>query len=192
MRTVSVIESITLDGVMQAPGSVDEDTRNGFGHGGWAAPYADEVMVAEMSKGFGTGDLLFGRRTYERFYSYWPAQDSPFTDVLNQTTKYVASRTDCDLPWENSVLLRGDGAELVAELKQAPGADIGVLGSGELVRDLIRADLVDEYVLLIHPLTLGTGDRLFGDDGGFATLRLTDSVLTTTGVIIARYERTTR
>jgi dihydrofolate reductase len=192
MRKVTAVESITLDGVMQAPGGADEDTRGGFTYGGWATAYPDDVMFAEMSKGFGTGDLLFGRRTYEQFYSYWPHQDGPFTDVLNETTKYVASRTGAEpLPWQNSVSLPGDAARTVAELKRQPGGDLGVLGSGDLLRTLRRADLVDEYVLLIHPLTLGSGSRLFDDDT-FTTLRLIDSMPTTTGVIIARYERTTR
>jgi dihydrofolate reductase len=192
MRRIEAVEFVTLDGVMQAPGRPDEDTRGGFAHGGWAAPYQDEVMLREMGKGFGTTDLLFGRRTYEDFSGFWPKQtddDSPFTGVLNTTRKYVASRTLSEpLPWENSTLLSGDAAEDVARLKREEGNDLVVLGSGELVRSLVRHALVDAFTLLIHPLALGTGRRLFADDGARAELRLTSSVTTATGVVIASYE----
>jgi dihydrofolate reductase len=191
MRKIVVIESVTLDGVMQAPGGRDEDPRDGFEHGGWALPYNDEVMGAEMGKGMGRTELLFGRRTYENFYSFWPKQTepNPFTDVLNNTQKYVASRTLTEpLPWMNSTLLGGEAADAVAELKEDSGQDIGILGSGELVRSLMGRDLIDEYKLLIHPLILGSGRRLFADGGSFAKLRLTESITTTTGVMIATYQ----
>jgi len=191
MRRIAVIENLTLDGVMQAPGAPDEDVRGGFTHGGWAAPYNDAVMAAEMAKGMGTTELLFGRRTYENFFSYWPNQPepNPFTDVLNRTQKYVASTTLTEpLPWMNSTLLAGDAAAAVAELKAQPGPDIGVLGSGELVASLMRHDLIDGYTLLIHPLVLGSGRRLLPDGGPAAELRLTGCVTTTTGVMIATYE----
>jgi len=189
MCKIVVIENLTLDGVMQAPGRPDEDTRGGFEHGGWAQPYSDEVMLNEMSKGFGTVDLLFGRRTYEDFYSFWPnlPEPNPFTEVLNNTQKYVASRTLTDpLPWINSALLSGDADDAVAELKEESDKDICVLGSGELVGSLMRRNLIDEYVLLIHPLILGSGRSLF-PDGYSAALRLVESVTTTTGVVIATY-----
>jgi dihydrofolate reductase len=192
MRKISVVESLTLDGVMQAPGGADEDRRGGFEHGGWALPYSDEVLATEMGKGMGTTDLLFGRRTYENFYSFWPKQadGNPFTEVLNNSQKYVASTTlEEPLPWMNSALLKGDAAEAVAKLKESAGQDLVVLGSGELVRSLMPHDLIDEYVLLIHPLVLGSGRRLFPDDGTLATLRLVDSKPTTTGVVIATYEK---
>jgi dihydrofolate reductase len=181
-----VFESLSLDGVMQAPGRPDEDRRDGFEHGGWATLYADPVMWQGMGGG---GSLLFGRRTYEDFASYWPNQtDSPFTEVLNSTRKYVASRTLKEpLPWSNSTLLEGDAAEAVAELRQEPGDDLLVLGSGELVRSLMPRQLVDEYVLLIHPLVLGSGRRLF-PDGVFAALQLVETVTTKTGVVIATYQ----
>ena len=136
------------------------------------------------------GPLLLGRRTYESLYEFWPKQtDNPFTAVLNGVRKYVASTTLTEpLAWENSTLLEGDAAEAVARLREQPGNDIGVLGSGELVRSLMANDLVDEYLLMIHPLVLGSGRRLFGDDGPPAALRLVDSVTTTTGVLIARYQ----
>ncbi len=190
MRKLVVVENVTLDGVMQAPGGADEDVRGGFPHGGWARPYMDAVMGQEMGKGMGTTELLFGRRTYEQFYAYWPnaPEPNPFSEVLNNTQKYVASTTLREpLPWMNSTLLGGDAGEAVAELKQSQGADLVVLGSGELVQSLMRHRLVDEYQLLIHPLVLGSGRRLFPDGSALAELQLTNSVITTTGVIIATY-----
>jgi dihydrofolate reductase len=190
VRRVVVTEHLTLDGVMQAPGSPDEDTRGGFRHGGWAMPNNDEVMARVLGEGMAKGGpLLFGRRTYEGFYGYWPhQQDNPFTEVLNNVQKYVASTTLTEpLSWGNSTLLEGDAAEAVARLKRQAGEDIGVLGSGELVRSLMRHGLIDRYVLLIHPLVLGSGRRLF-PDGVATTLRLVDSVTTTTGVVIATYQ----
>lgn len=190
MRKIVAVESVTLDGVLQAPGLPDEDPRGGFEHGGWAQPYMDEVMGRVMGERMAEpGPLLLGRRTYQGFFSYWPHQTdgNPFTPVLNATQKYVVSRTSTEpLPWQNSTLLTGDAARTVAELKAQPGKDIGILGSGELVRSLMRRGLVDEFVLLIHPLVLGSGTRLFADGVG-AKLRLVDSVPTTTGVIIATY-----
>jgi len=191
MRKIVAVESVSLDGVMQAPGDPEEDTRGGFERGGWAHPYQDEVMLQEMGRGFGTTELLFGRRTYERFYGYWPKQTdgNPFTGLLNATQKYVASRTLTEpLPWENSTLLPGDAAEALEALKGQPGKDLVVLGSGDLVRDLMRHGLVDSFALLIHPLVLGAGQRLFPDAGPSTAWRLTSSVPTSTGVVIANYE----
>jgi dihydrofolate reductase len=192
MRRIVVNVGLTLDGVMQAPARPDEDRRGGFEHGGWAAPYYDSVVAQKqaeaMARGEG-GSLLLGRRTYEDFFAVWPKRtDNPFTDVLNNRQKYVASRTIREpLPWQNSTLLQGDAAEAVARLKEEPGGDIGVLGSGQLVETLMRHDLVDEYVLSIHPLILGSGRRLFADSGTYATLTLVESVTTTTGVVITTY-----
>jgi dihydrofolate reductase len=189
---VVVFTSLTLDGVMQAPGRPDEDRRGGFEHGGWAQPYNDPVMASVAAEGMAnTGPLLLGRRTYEDFFSFWPHQtDNPFTEVLDNTLKYVASTTLKEpLPWSNSALLEGDAAEAVARLKQEPGKDMVVLGSGELARSLLRRNLVDEYVLLIHPLVLGSGRRLFQDGGPSAALRLLDAKTTTTGVMIATYQQ---
>jgi dihydrofolate reductase len=191
MRKIVVIEHVTLDGVMQAPGRPDEDDRGGFDHGGWAHARTDEVMGRKMGEGMGQGGpLLFGRRTYEDFFSFWPNQtDNPHTKVLDNAEKYVASTTLKEpLPWSNSTLLEGDAAEAVAELKEQPGKDFGVLGSGQLVQSLMRRDLVDEFVLMIHPLVLGTGRRLFPDGSAFAELQLTDTTPTTTGVVIAKYQ----
>ena len=191
MSKIVVFNSLTLDGVMQAPGRPDEDRRGGFEHGGWAQPYMDAVVGEVAGKGMAQGgSILLGRRTYEDFFSYWPHQtDNPFTEVLDNTQKYVASRTlEEPLAWQNSTLLEGDAADAVAELRKQPGKDIVVLGSGDLLQSLIRPGLVDVYMLLIHPLVLGSGRRLFPDDGSLARLRLVDSVTTTTGVIIATYQ----
>jgi len=191
MSKIVVFELVSLDGVMQAPGRPGEDDRDGFEHGGWAAPYADPVMAkASAESGATTGALLFGRRTYEDFYSVWPKRTdgNPFTEILNNTQKYVASKTLKEpLPWINSTLLKGDAADAVAELRKNAGKDIVVLGSGELVKSLIRHNLVDQYVLQIHPLVLGSGRRLFSDRDPFATFQLVDSKTTTTGVVIATY-----
>ena len=178
MSRVVVFENLTLDGVMQAPGRADEDTRGGFKDGGWATPYADEVLGAIAGERMaGGGSLLLGRRTYEDFYSFWPEQkDNPFTEVLNNMQKYVASTTLAEpLPWSNSTLLKGDVAGAVSSLKEQAGKDLVVLGSGVLVETLMREHLVDEYVLLIHPLVLGSGRRLFNDDGPSTTLKLVDT-----------------
>ena len=188
MSKVVVFTNLTLDGVMQAPGRPDEDRRGGFEHGGWATPYA--TMEAAEESMSNTGALLLGRRTYEDFYTVWPNRtDNPFTAVLNNTQKYVASTTlEEPLSWINSTLLKGDAAEAVARLKQEPGKDLVVLGSGELVQSLMRRNLVDKYVLLIHPLVLGSGRHLFTDGGAFAALRFVDTKTTTTGVVIATYQ----
>lgn len=187
MSNIVVCVNLSLDGVMQAPARADEDARDGFKHGGWAAPYAAMAQAGEVFAG--TGALLFGRRTYEDFYNVWPKRtESQFTPWLNNIPKYVASRTLAEpLPWANSTLLRGDAANTVRALKQQPGKDLLILGSGELIRALMRVDLIDAYVLLIHPLVLGSGRRLFSSDGELATLTLASSTTTPSGVIIATY-----
>jgi dihydrofolate reductase len=192
MRKVVVLNNLTLDGVMQGPGRPDEDTRDGFTHGGWAGPYNDAVKGQAMGEGMSRGaDLLFGRRTYEAFFDVWPKRtNNPFTPVLNAARKYVASRSLKEpLPWENSTLLEGDAADAVARLKQEDGLDLLVMGSGVLAESLRRRGLVDDYILMIHPLVLGTGRRLFAD-GAMSSLTLVKSVPTTTGVIIATYRAT--
>lgn len=188
-----MVESLTLDGVMQAPGRPDEDTRDGFEHGGWAVQYVDDVMGRAMGEQMGQpGSIVLGRRTYEDFAEVWPKQKgNPHSEALNAAQKYVASRTlEEPLPWENSTLLAGDAADAVAALKDSPGG-LTVLGSGELVRSLISRGLIDEYLLLIHPLVLGSGRRLF-PEGVFASLELADSLTTTTGVVIATYRAMTQ
>jgi dihydrofolate reductase len=190
MRKVVVTTNVTLDGVMQAPGRPDEDVRGGFTHGGWALPYDDEIKAAAMGRGMAqAGVMLFGRRTYEDFFSVWPHRTgNPFTEFMNSAQKYVASRTlTGPLPWENSTLLDGDAADAVAKIKDEPGPDLAVIGSGVLAQSLAHRGLVDEYVLLIHPLVLGSGRRLFPDGAPPAHMRLAGSVPTNAGVIIATY-----
>ncbi len=189
MRVV-VVNHVTLDGVMQAPARPDEDRRGGFTHGGWARPYGDAVMAKAMSEGMAQGAaLLLGRRTYEDFYNVWPARvDDPISAVLTNSRKYVASTTLTEpLPWANSTLLSGDAADAVARLKQQPGKDLVILGSGVLIRSLMRRNLIDEIRLTIHPLVLGSGQRLFADTGTAMTLNLVSTQSTTTGVIMATY-----
>jgi dihydrofolate reductase len=191
MSRVVVYNHLTLDGVMQAPGNPDEDRRGGFEHGGWETPYGDEVMGNDAAEGIAkAGALLLGRLTYEKFAAVWPKQpeDNPFTAVMNNFKKHVASTTLKEpLSWSNATLLQGDAADAVAKLREQPGGDLVVLGSGQLVQSLMRLNLVDEYVLPIHPLVLGSGRRLFSDGGAFAALRLVDTKTTTTGVVIATY-----
>jgi dihydrofolate reductase len=194
---VVVVENVTLDGVMQAPGGADEDARGGFPYGGWAHRYADRVMAETMGRGMGEsgggdgGGMIFGRRTYEQFHGFWSKQTdgNPYTEVLNRRHKYVASRRRTEpLVWENSSLLKGDAVAAVAALKRDLDGDLVALGSGELVRSLIGAGLVDVLTVSIYPLTLGSGTRLFAEGPtGYGTWALTDTVTTTTGVIIATY-----
>jgi dihydrofolate reductase len=189
--TITAILNTSLDGVIQSPGRPDEDTRDGFDRGGWAVPYNDEIMAQRMGEGMASsGAMLFGRRTYEDFYGYWPQQtDNPFTPYLNQATKYVVSTTLSEpLPWENSILLTGDPAVTVADLKAESGPDLGIVGSGQLVRSLLAANLIDRCLLLIHPLVLGQGRRLFDERGPGVDFNLVDSVITSKGVIIATYQ----
>lgn len=193
MRSISVTMSVTLDGVVQGLGRPDEDTRGGFAHGGWGTGYSDDVMAREMGKGMSRpGDMLFGRRTWEDFIGAWAGRDdgNPFTTHMNAATKYVASTTlaDADV-WQNSVLLAGDAEKTVAELKTQPGNDLSVIGSASLVHSLHAAGLVDRYTLLIHPLTLGSGLRLFEGPAPLTEFTLTSSVTTTKGVLITQYER---
>jgi dihydrofolate reductase len=191
MARINATMMISLDGVIQAPGRSDEDTRDGFDRGGWAVPYGDDVMMQKMSEGMSGGSaMLFGRRTYSDFAGYWPHQtDNPFTDHLNQVQKYVVSNTLTEpLPWQNSTVLPGDPAETVTELKAGPGPDLGIVGSAQLLRSLLAAELIDGLTLLIHPIVLGQGRRLF-DDRTALKLEFVDSLTTTKGVIIASYHR---
>lgn len=192
MTRIVVVNHLSLDGVMQAPARPDEDRRGGFEHGGWAAAGGDEVMGRKLGAAMlGRGALLLGRRTYEDFYAVWPnaPQPNPFTERLNNTQKYVVSNTLSEpLPWVNSSLLSGDGADAVARLKRdlPSDEDLCVLGSGALLHSLIPRGLIDEYLLLIHPLLLGGGLRLF-PEGVYGRLTLVESLTTTTGVVIATY-----
>jgi dihydrofolate reductase len=190
MGKIIIFTNLTLDGVMQAPGRPDEDRRSGFTHGGWAAPYGAMQSSAVGESLPGMDALLLGRRTYESFYAFWPKQtNNPFTEVLNKLPKYVASTTlTAPLAWSNSTLLNRDVPKAVTQLKQQVDKNLVVMGSGELVQTLMQHKLVDRYLLLIHPLVLGEGRRLFRDDGVFATLRLVAAKPTNTGVVVATYE----
>lgn len=196
MGKIVVFNSVTLDGVMQAPGRADEDTRGGFPHGGWATPYADQTLGKAVGESMATtGGLLFGRRTYEDFYKVWPnrTDNNPFTEVLNNMQKYVASTTLKEpLPWMNSTLLKGHVPDAVAALKSQMSRDLVVLGSGVLINTLMMHNLIDQYILLIHPLVLGSGTHLFPEGSAYTTLQLMDSKPTSKGVTIVTYQPTAK
>jgi len=190
MATITNFTSISLDGVMQGLGRPDEDTRNGFAHGGWGDGYHDQVSAEYAGRGMNEpGGLLLGRRTYADLLSHWTRtpEPNPFAQVLLETPKYVASRSEHTvLDYPESTLLAGDVIAQVAELRRESDLPLTILGSGELTRALHTAGLVDEYVLLVHPLVLGSGTRLFGS-GDRVGLDFVESLPTTTGVLIARY-----
>jgi dihydrofolate reductase len=194
MGRIVVMNHVTLDGVMQGPGRADEDTRGGFTQGGWAqlptAPddAAGKAMGERMAAGGGLAGWLFGRRTYEDLLATWNARGGPFKDGLNNTPKYVASTTLTEpLPWPNSTLLSGNVEEAVRGLKAQSAGVLAIMGSGVLIGALMAANLIDEYLLMIHPLVLGSGRRLF-PHGVQASLRLTSSLATPAGLVIASYE----
>jgi dihydrofolate reductase len=191
MRIV-VSEFLTLDGVMQAPGGKDEDTEGGFQHGGWQLDndYGDEVTGQAVMGSFEeAGGMLLGRRTYDIFAAYWPTSDEqPFARLMNNMKKYVASRTlKAPLEWENSELLEGDTTEAVRNLKGQAGRDLLVIGSGDFAQTLIGNDLVDEYRLMIFPIVVGGGKRLFRDGNPLSKLMLTDSKTSSAGVLVLTY-----
>jgi dihydrofolate reductase len=193
MGKVIVMNWVTLDGVMQSPGRPDEDTRDGFEHGGWATPYSNQAIGAAMGERMGRDYAwLFGRWSYEELLASWNAQGGPFRDALNNAQKYVATSNPATrLEWPNSTLAHGDVPATVADLKQSSGANLVIMGSGVLIGSLMAADLIDEYLLMIAPLVLGSGRRMF-TDGAQASLRLVDSRSTSTGALIAIYETTRR
>jgi dihydrofolate reductase len=190
MRSLIVSTFLTLDGVMQAPGGPEEDPTGGFPHGGWSVGYWDEPMGERMGEVMGGPfDLLLGRRTYEIFAAHWPHSDEPGAEELNSARKYVASRTLDSVEWNNSTLLEGDVAEAVTKLKQEDGPEIQVHGSGDLLQTLLEHDLVDEFRIMIFPVVLGTGKRLFAEGAVPAGLTLAESAMSTTGVFMATYKR---
>ena len=193
MGKVIVMNGVTLDGVMQAPARPDEDARGGFEHGGWAIPYGDEAAVAKMGERMGEDRaFLFGRRTYEQVLATWNARGGPFKEALNKAQKYVASsNATTRLEWPNSTLLHGDVPAAVADLKQSSSANLVIMGSGVLIGSLMAADQIDEFLLMIAPLVLGTGRRLFAG-ATQASLRLIDCTTTSTDMLIATYEREER
>ena len=191
MRRLAVIEFVTLDGVMQGLGSPVEDRDGGFEHGGWSAPYGDEVLGKAAGEGMAaTTGYLFGRKTYQKMAAHWPTEPdtNPIAAHLNATPKYVVTRTLTRLEWAGSQVLGGDVAASVNDLKQDGDGTIAVLGSGVLVQALIEHDLVDEYRLFVHPLVLGAGKRLFRQVAGPVRLRLTGCMPTTTGVLLLSYQ----
>jgi dihydrofolate reductase len=189
MRSITVNNNVSLDGVMQAPMSPDEDPRGGFPYGGWALAGVDETLTAELGVGTGPdGALLFGHRTYDHMAAYWPHQTdgNPFTTYMNRVEKFVVSRhPGLEFDWEGTTLLAGEAADTVAALTATEGPNLTILGSGELVRSLAAAGLIDEYVLIVHPVVLGAGTRLFGDT--HQALELTRSITTPKGVTVAHY-----
>jgi dihydrofolate reductase len=195
MRKLAVVNFVTLDGVMQSPADPNEDRTGGFEDGGWVTPYLDEEWGRAAGEGMAESDaLLFGRLTYQKMEAYWPKQpdDDPFAAKMNHTPKYVVSSTLDDVTWEKSILIKGDPVAEITRLKEAPGKTITVLGSGNLVKTLMENDLVDEYVLLVCPIVLGHGKRLFGDGVSKTSLELVDSTPTKSGALIVTYRPATK
>ena len=190
---LTVTTFLTLDGVMQAPGGPEEDPSDGFEHGGWSFPYADEDFGRLVTAWFAQADaFLLGRRTYEIFAAFWPLvteEADPVASRLNTLPKYVASRTLETVSWQGAELLRRDVPEQVARLKEQPGRELQVHGSGDLLQTLMAHDLVDEYRLFVYPVVLGSGRRLFTDGAAPRSLKLVDATTTSTGVVVATYER---
>ena len=192
MRKIVVLSFISLDGVMQAPGGPDEDNSGDFKFGGWTFPYFDDVAGNIMSEQMGMPfDLLLGRKTYDIFAAYWPKQDPSNmpTVPFNKATKYVVSASSPNLTWENSVLIDGDVAAKLKELKQQDGSMLQVHGSGNMIQTLLQNDLVDELWLKIFPVTLGNGKRLFADGTMPAAFELMESKTSPSGVIFANYKK---
>jgi dihydrofolate reductase len=192
MRKLIAQVWMTLDGVVQAPGTAEEDTTGGFQHGGWSLRYFDDAAMRwAVENVTGAGGFLFGRRTYEVFASHWPnasEEEQVLAEPLNTRPKYVASTTLTEpLEWQHSTVLHGDATEAVAALKRQDGDDLLVIGSTKLVQTLVAHDLVDEFRVMIDPLVVGGGKRLFPDDGALRPLRLVDSQVTTSGAILATY-----
>ena len=191
MRKVIVLEHITIDGVIQAPGAPDEDTSGGFTHGGWISPYSDAILGTALRRQMNLPfDLLIGRKTYDIWAPFWPNHADGWPGV-NTATKYVASNTMTSAEWQPSVILNGNIAEKVANIKQQQGPDLHVWGSGNLIQTLIKHDLVDTFWLMIYPITLGVGKRLFAGGTIPMAFKVTESIITPKGVIVVNYERAT-
>ncbi|MDQ3965539.1 MAG: dihydrofolate reductase family protein [Actinomycetota bacterium] len=190
MRKLIMSTFLTLDGVMQAPGGPEEDDSGGFWYGGWSVNYWDELMGQVMDEALSRPfDLVLGRKTYDIFAAHWPhAPEEAGAKPLNDATKYVASRSRPTLEWQNSVLIEGDAADGIAALKQTDGSELQVHGSGNLIQTLLRHNLVDEYRLWVFPLVIGSGKRLFSEGTIPSGLKLVDSKVSTTGVLIGTYE----
>lgn len=190
MRKIVVISMISMDGVMQAPGAPKEDTSGGFKLGGWTWPYSDEFSQKIFGEEFsGEYDLLLGRKTYDIWRDYWPKQKGTIADPFNKATKYVVSHRDTDLTWDKTVLIDGDVAQKIKELKQGDGPMLSVQGSSNMIQTLLKNDLVDEFWLRIYPITLGNGKRLFGEGTVPAAYELTKCLTSPKGLIFAYYKR---
>ena len=189
MRRLTVLEHISLDGAIQAPGGPDEDTSSGFAHGGWIAPFGDATLGALLRRQMNLPfDLLLGRKTYDIWAPYWPHHGEVWPRA-NAATKYVASNTMASGDWQPTVVLTGDVAAQVAHIKQQPGPDLHVWGSSHLLQTLLKHDLVDAFWLMIYPLTLGSGKRLFGEGAIPLAFQVTESAVTSKGVVVVNYER---
>ena len=189
MRKITVLEHITFDGVIQGGGGPDEDPSGGFAYGGWAAPFDDEAIVTAMIKKVHMPfDLLLGRKTFDIWAAFWPQRGDTWPNV-NKATKYVASDTMTAHQWQPSVFLSGDVAKKVAELKEGPGPDLHIWGSGNLLQTLMKHDLVDNFWLMIYPITVGQGKKLFAEGTIPAAFKVTETVVGKTGVILVNYER---
>lgn len=189
MRKIIVLEHMSLDGVIQAPGGPDEDTSGGFSYGGWISAYSDEILGTALRRQMNLPfELLLGRKTFDIWAPYWPHHPDVWPGV-NTATKYVASNTLTFHEWQPSVFLNGDIAEKVARIKGQPGPDLHVWGSGTLLQTLIKHDLVDSFWLMIYPITLGIGKRLFAEGTIPAAFKVTESIVGSSGVLIVNYER---
>jgi dihydrofolate reductase len=189
MRKIHVLTFLTLDGVMQGPGGPEEDTSNGFNHGGWSVGYFDDVVGQEMARQMsGNSDLLLGRRTYDIFAAHWPHVEGPIGDPINKARKYVATTRPLTRDW-NTIRLEGDLVAAIRKLKAESGPPLQVHGSGTLIQTLLANDLVDELWLKIFPVTIGRGRRLFADGTAHAGFALVESSVSPSGVIIAKYQR---
>ena len=195
MRKLAVVNFMTLDGVMQSPADPNEDPSGGFTEGGWVTPFLDEEWGNAAAEGMAESDaLLFGRLTYQKMEAYWPNQpdDDPFAKKMNHTPKYVVSRTLDDVSWEKSTVIKGDPVAEITALKEQPGKTITVLGSGDLIQTLMQNDLIDEFVLLVCPVVLGHGKRLFRDGVPKTPLELVDSTPTKSGALMVTYRPATK
>jgi dihydrofolate reductase len=189
MRKIIVLEHISLDGVIQAPGGPDEDTSGGFKYGGWIAPFSDDILGTALRRQMNSSfDLLLGRKTFDIWAPYWP-HHADIWPGASKATKYVASNTLTSSDWQPSVFLNGDIADKVTKIKQQPGPDLHVWGSSYLLQTLIKHDLVDTFWLMIYPITLGGGKRLFADGTIPAAFKVTEGIVTPCGAIVVNYER---
>src|SRR5512140_1099670 len=189
MRRIIALEHLSLDGVIQAPGAPEEDPSGGFAYGGWSVPYADDVLETAIRRQLDAPfDLLLGRKTYDIWAPYWP-QHADIWPGANAATKYVASNTMASGAWQPSVFLGGNIAEKILKIKQQQGPDLHVWGSGNLIQTLLKHDLVDAFCLMLYPITLGGGKRLFADGTIPAAFKVTDGKISPSGVVVMNYER---